>query len=551
MTVAAAVGALLASVSPGLPLPPIGAHVERSGWLEAELDGGLILHSDAGTIALVPGREAASDTPDLAGRAVRVRGVFLEPWHPRARPPLRADEIGAWTLEGIEAPGVAPARRSWMRFRLAARSAVRERIRRLFPDHAGLIAALLLADRSDLDPERRSRFIDTGTAHLLAISGFHVGVLAGWVVMALGMARVPRPLRPGVATGIVWIYVALLGFPTSALRAALLITAFTLGRTRGRPVHPLAAWGAALAITAAVAPAALRGAGAQLSFAGSFGLIVWARPWTRSLVGGAPGPGARRATRARYVIGAAVAASAAAQVATAGIVAWHFQRVPLVGLPASVLATPPVAIALPGALLALVLAPLAPLAAAVAAGVAGVLDATLWLVDLLARFDGALWAGPLHLVGPLVGASMGVGWVGWHARRSGPGRHLQATLRDAGARRRRARVRGGAVGAWVGFTLSPLAAGLVERPLQMHILDVGQGDAIAIRSPRGAWTLIDTGPGPAPDLLRALARAGVRRVRTLVLTHPDLDHVGGAAGLIEALPVGRIVGPGLLRGTAP
>lgn len=535
-----------APVGPGsaggaLAHTPVGAEVRLEGWLEVELDGGSTLHLDGEVVPLILSGRAASE--GRSGTAVSVVGRIVEGWHPRARRPVRVEALERWRAGGVEAPGVPPLARWWAASRIGIRDGLRARIRARFPDHAGLVAALLLADRSALPFEMRDAFTRAGTAHLLAISGFHVGVLAGWVLIGLAALRVPHGRRPMLAAAVVWSYVAVLGFPTSAVRAALLVTAASLGRARGRPVHPLGAWGLALAVVSVADPGALRGPGAQLSFAGSLGLILWARRWGEALGGARPTRLARRLDHLRHGVGLAVAASAAAQVATLPFVAWHFQRVPLVGLPASVLATPPIAVALPGILLTLLLDTLAPaLAAAPALGVSGLLDGTATLIAWLADAGPAAWVGPSR-----VGAALAGGWLGGRLARRSRARAGTTGLRRAGAHR----LRGVIVGAWVGVGLAPVVAGVAgpRGMVEIHLLDVGQGDAIAIRSPRGAWVLVDAGPGPADALLRQLARRGVSRLETVVLTHPDLDHVGGAAELLRSLRVERIVSPALLRGT--
>ena len=581
MTAASVLGVVwaLGTEAPGGPahLRP-GEPVALEGWLEVELDGGDLLHASGDVVPLhrPPGsprsESRSSDEPRpseglpggrpgdtsavdgeaewTSGRAVRVWGVVAEPWHPAARPSVRVDSMSRWRSSGVDAPGQPPLTRRWNHLRLAARDRIRDRIRSLFPERAGLVAALVLADRSALPRDLRERFTRAGTAHLLAISGFHVGVLAGWVYLFLGAARVPRARRPLAASAVVWGYVAVLGFPVSAVRAAVLVTAVSIGRLRGRPTHTLGAWGAALAFVALADPGGLGGAGAQLSFAGSLGLILWARPWGAWLGGPRLSPGASRRARWRRTIGVAVAASAAAQVATLGLVAWHFQRIPVAGLPASVLATPPIAVALPGILLSVIAASLPGLPAFVpkvaAAGVDGLLASTIGVVDVLGRMGGEVYVGPTLLVAPGIGAI-----AGWVLGNSSTRRRmaLSDTWRSRARERAGRRARGAVVGAWVGLSVLPAAAGMVSRPLDIHVLDVGQGDAIAIRSPRGRWTLVDAGPGGGDDLLRGLARLGVRRIETLVITHPDLDHVGGAAALVDAMDVGRIAGPGLLRGT--
>lgn len=86
------------------------------------------------------------------------------------------------------------------------------------------------------------------------------------------------------------------------------------------------------------------------------------------------------------------------------------------------------------------------------------------------------------------------------------------------------------------------------------MIDVGQGDAIALRSPRGRWILVDAGPAsregdPAGHpVVRALRSRGVRRLEALVLTHPDLDHIGGASAVLDAFDVGTVYDPGLPAG---
>lgn len=99
-----------------------------------------------------------------------------------------------------------------------------------------------------------------------------------------------------------------------------------------------------------------------------------------------------------------------------------------------------------------------------------------------------------------------------------------------------------------------LGAPLIEHALgsgtlEIVFLSVGQGDTTAIRSPAGRWILIDTGPrGPTYDagarvVVPYLRRRGVRRLETLILTHPDLDHIGGATSVMAEFDVGYVLDP--------
>ena len=415
------------------------------------------------------------------------------------------------------------------------RSTVQEdlsrRIAETFPDEGAMVDALLLARRQGMDPAVREAFTRTGAAHLLAISGFHVGVLAGWVVVVLRGLRAGRRRAALGAAVLVWGYVALLGFPTSAVRAGLLLSGAALGRLRGRPVHALGAWGTALLAVALLSPESIGAAGTQLSFAGALGLLLWARAWGETLEARLRLPGRLRPVGS--ALATALAASLAAQVATLPLAVWHFQRVAVLGLPATLAATPLVSMALPGALLSLLVRGLGvPGAGLLAQGVEGLLWASRAVLAGMAGLDPGWMLGPASVLG-----ATGAGWIAWR------GTAAPATRRW----------RPGAVTVSVLLAVA-WAPGLrtlgATDTLRIHVLDVGQGDAILLQEPGGRWILVDTGPGPGDRLLRELTRLGVRRLELLVLSHPDLDHIGGAEAVLSGLPVGAVLDGGGIRGTA-
>ncbi len=90
--------------------------------------------------------------------------------------------------------------------------------------------------------------------------------------------------------------------------------------------------------------------------------------------------------------------------------------------------------------------------------------------------------------------------------------------------------------------------------VEIWAIDVGQGDALAIRTPAGRWVLVDAGPrderfdAGRSRVVPFLLAHGADRLQLLVLTHPDADHVGGAASVLEALPVAEVADPGLPAG---
>jgi competence protein ComEC len=86
--------------------------------------------------------------------------------------------------------------------------------------------------------------------------------------------------------------------------------------------------------------------------------------------------------------------------------------------------------------------------------------------------------------------------------------------------------------------------------LELVVLDVGQGDALLVRSPANRWILVDAGPrtdrfdAGARTVLPYLRRRGARSLEAVVLTHPDMDHVGGASALLQEFPVETVLDPG-------
>lgn len=478
------------------------------------------------------GGGAGAPSSAREGVGVRLRGR----WIPRgpARPgqdPLRA---GILLVRSIEADPAAAAGLGAALARVRAEGV--DRVARRFHREGALVAALVFARRDGLAPGLREAFTATGTAHLLAISGFHVGVLAGAVIWLAG--RVVPPRRAVVwAAAAAWVYVAVLGLPDAATRAALLLSLAGVGRAVGRPVSAAGALGTALAALVVLDPGVAGRVGAQLSFAGALGLAVWARPWTRRAVSAwTRRRGETPAPRTRALMEAGVV-TVVASLATLPFVAWHFERVSTVAVPASLGATPLVALALPAVLLALLLdAVHLPGAALAATGAEGLLGAARLWVETWAAVPGASWA----LARPDVAAA-GIGAVvGWAIVRSRLG--VGVAVRGVVV----------AVGVAAGLIAWPVSRQVLRNgSLEVHMFDVGQGDAFGLRTPGGRWVVVDAGPPSGRRLAAELRRAGAPRIDLLLLSHPDADHVGGAATLLRAFEVGAVAGPGTVRGAGP
>jgi len=492
----------------------------------AVVDGRLLAGSRAGSAPFEteggcgPFTVVVGDAHAPVGRPVRIEGVWRAG---RQQPWLLAQEIAP-------RPDVRDGEWRWKAVRW--RDGLVARLDRLYGERAPLVAALTLARREGMDSDLRETFARAGIAHLLAISGFHVGVIAGVVLALLILLRLDARRAALGASAVAWLYVGFIGFPDAACRAALILSAAALSRARGRPAARWGALGAAFLILIALDPRRLASPGFQLSFAGAAGLTAWSGQLSR----GIHRLGGRWCPRS---LAMGLAAGLSATLATLPVVAWHFERVSLVGIPVTLAATPLVTLGLIGALASLVTDFVSPGAASLLAGGVG---SVVWMLEALGGFAGALPHASLWTThGSVVGGVVGVVLAMVLARRPG-----------VGARARRSLT---ALYVTAGVLVWPLLLTLQGRgSAEILMIDVGQGDAIALRSPRGRWLLVDTGPAsPAADpaghaVVRALKSRGVRRLEAVVLTHPDLDHIGGAVAVLSSFDVGAVYDPGLPAG---
>ena len=406
------------------------------------------------------------------------------------------------------------------------------RIRALYGGRSAIVEALLLNRRSAMDPELREQYARSGLVHLLSISGFHVGLIALWVVLVVRLVARWWPgglgtgAAPMFAAAISCLYVGFLGWPAPATRAALLVVVLAVERHRQRQVDGESLLAAVALLLLLFDPWSVLDLGAWLSF-----LSLWGASrcvaWSDQALG--------KRTVVRLVAG-----SVGATAATAQLTAAVLGRVSLAGIGLNLAAIPLAAVTVPGLIASLVVAPLsAPVAHAFAAG--GGLG--------LAGMDGLARAGtavPGLSIVQSVGAGSALLWlVVLAALLWAMG---QANTSPVAARRVLVAV---AATAWLGTAWRSLPAfGDSGSGLTLHFLDVGQGDGAIIHTPGGQWIVVDAGPaGDQGDAGRrvvvpALERAGATRVALLVVSHAHADHLGGVPAVLNRFPADLVLEPG-------
>jgi competence protein ComEC len=444
-----------------------------------------------------------------AGSEALVRGI------------ASADERGLF----VRSARVGNVRRPWS---LAAmRASAGARIDRIFAGDAPVVRALVIGDMTMIPAAQRDRFARAGLVHMLSVSGLHVAIIALALELLAGAVRLPR--KPARLATIILLgaYVAGIGAPPPAVRAAVMLGLLIASRTMQRPTSPWAVL-AVGGVAPLVAPRTVLDLGWQLSVAGTVALAAGGALARRTIPTRWPGA-ARSMTRAAIV-------SIVATIVTAPLVAWTFGRVALLGPVTNLVADPVMGLLQPVLFLAICI----PVRAVerLLADAAHV---------LLAAFDGvathaALVPGAAPVVYPTALAALAGGVAA-----------LAVIVACLAERPTRAGII--ALACVALMTAEPL----LQRPrpyTELHVLDVGQGDALALRTRRGQWVVVDagrswsTGDAGRSVVVPYIAHRG-GRVALFALSHPHADHVGGAASLFAALHPALFLDPGYVGTTPP
>lgn len=429
-----------------------------------------------------------------------------------------------------------------------AAGAARAFVRRVITAHvgrwdataAGIVTAILIGDRAGLTMDVERSLQEAGTYHVIAISGGNIAILAAVTLVLFRWTGLLG--RSAMLTAIVLFlaYGRVVDGGASVDRAVVVAVLYFAARALDHHLHPLQGLLLAAGGLVVVDPLAVCDPGFLLSFGATLGILA-----VSPLV---PRSAARPLVQA--VIGMLVA-SAAAEAALLPIVAFVFGRITVAGLALNFVAIPLMAIV---QVAGMVLIPMSVVWSSAA-------DAVGWMTATCAS--------------ALVGSASLVDWVpslAWRVAR--PSAWVIATyygslvasvavwrcgfFQVSAARRifRATTVVAGMAAVWIAFEPWTVLDAGADGRLRVTFLDVGQGDASLVRFPGGATLLVDAGGAPSGAydvgdrvVVPALRYQGVRRLDTVVLTHGDTDHVGGARTVVgdlrpfdvwEGVPVPRL-----------
>ncbi|HHY40362.1 MAG TPA: DNA internalization-related competence protein ComEC/Rec2 [Syntrophaceticus sp.] len=400
------------------------------------------------------------------------------------------------------------------------------------------LEGILLGSKGGMTAEDRSIYQRTGLMHLFSVSGLHLGFVFIALLAAANLLKLKRFPTFILVTAGLWGYAGLIDFNPPVTRSAVMATvglAAYLWQQRPNALNSLAL---AAFVLLLLDPSVLFEPGFQLSFAATWGIIYLAVPLGRHI----PLPVGLRE---------AVTVPVAAQLAILPLAAFYFRQVAAMGMIANILVVPLAGMVVYLGLAGMFLALAAPGILNPFFLTAGVCYYPLrWLLEQMSDFPGAaflvppppLWLSILYYISLLV--------LGWVLQEGFTINFPHFRYQSAAARRLFP-----ALLLVVSCTAMVFTGTVKKGPgeLEVTFINVGQGDAILVQTPKGRTMLIDAGGSPSYSssafdpgsqlVVPALAKRGIRKLDLLVNSHPHEDHLGGIPAVLDSVKVESFAAP--------
>ncbi len=399
----------------------------------------------------------------------------------------------------------------------------------LHGDSSALLKGLMLGLGRKLPKDVRDAFADSGTVHILAVSGLHVGIIAGmaWLLFA-SIIRLPRSLSAVLTISLLVIFAGLVGGRPSVLRAGFMFSIIIIGASLNRPANLLNSIGAAGAILLAVKPVWLYDIGFQLSFGATLG-IGYLLPKFQNWL---PERLSKQDFVGKWVVSPFLV-SLAATLGTAPLVAWHFHRFQLIGPIANLVVLPPLGMIIGYGLLAAIFQSIVPQISSLFLAADWVL-LRVYLLNVVKFFADLPFA---YLAFPHPALSWIFGY--YTVMVSAPFLLQRLKIKFLGPI---------TYLVVMGLTLvigHITSVEQIREDVRITFFDVGQGDCILVEFADGREMLIDGGPpgGTHFSVTPYLQARGLEKIDAIVVSHTDADHIGGLRDLQPDFEFGVIYMP--------
>lgn len=390
---------------------------------------------------------------------------------------------------------------------------------------AAFLRGIILADRSDIAPEIKESFINTGTIHVLAVSGLHVGIVAIVFFAVFGLLRVPRNIRPLLMIVALTGYMVLIGSAPSVVRATVMASVILFAQLLERKPDTINSIAVAALALLVWDSNQLMNVGFQLSFSAVLSIVLL-YPVLENLIHRIP----ERFEEVKAIDYALklCAVSLAAQLGTLPFTAYYFERISLISLVANVIVVPLIGIV-------------------VMVGFAAI-TFSFWpfMASIFAEVNELL----VRIIFGFVETASKVPYAYFEITDAGvmfPVFFYLTLLLLVSLRKPHLFKYVLMLALVVGNAFAFYHLVWEEKPaLRITAIDVGQGDAILIEFPNRSTILVDAGPrslnydAGERIVLPFLKRKGIRSLDYVVLSHPHSDHIGGVAIVLKNLNVSNI-----------
>lgn len=393
----------------------------------------------------------------------------------------------------------------------------------LDPAETGLLLGLLAGDRSGIPEALRSDFQRSGLVHVLAISGFHVVLLAGILMIFLKATGLPLRAVRIIAVALLFLYIPVTGGSPAVRRAVLMFSVPQIGALFQRPANTMNSLGVALIIILLPEPGILWNPGFQLSVAATAGILIGSplNPFANF-------PESLKKNKLWNTLRAFAIdptyVTLCATLATAPFLVHHFKTLSPMAWLGNIVVVPGISWGMQAGLFALI-SPIDFLREHFCYAASFFLR----LASLLTRLisDSSIASVTIGPFSPAILLLIG----------------FALTFIPAIRRNRIARIYCvSCLALFAGIFCYNSYAKAMHPTWKLTTIDVGQGDSHLVEAPSGRHFLVDAGDNSRQDsgkdiIVPFLHHIGVRELDALIITHPDKDHFGGAKSILKTFPV--------------
>ena len=385
-------------------------------------------------------------------------------------------------------------------------------------DNSFLMKSIILGKSSYLDGERVAQFRDLGLAHVLAVSGLHIGIIAGFFVILFAYIGLNRKVNVFLVISILWLYAYIIGNPPSVIRANIMFSLLLVSQLGGEPYDSINTLFFALFIMLIINPFWIFSLGFQLSFMATF-FIIYLTPRMREIF---------YPYRGGFIN--TISGIMSVQIGLLPIQAYYFNRFPIMGLISNLILIPLISMTL---ILSILLIPFSFISGYISGSIAIISDFLLrihfYILDLFNGF---------HLVLKLPSPSLAGIFIYYI--------FIAILFRIIDIKN----LNNGIVKTIVFYCLFLILINTlffnVDERLEVNFIDVGQGDSILLNTMDGSY-LIDTGGNVFGNfdigeniLLPYLEKRGIFKLDGVFISHYDEDHCKSLLYLMDNMEIENI-----------